>query len=194
MGQQLQDDGDGHAAQQRAALTKALERTARGDRAALQEIYQATSGKLFGTILRLLRDRAAAEDVLHDVYLKVWQRADRYNPGRASPVTWLCAIARNSAIDHLRRSNRKPYGGTDDLPEIADDAQPVDQAMCDAEDHAALRGALDELQEDHRRSIRLAYFDGLTHSQLAEKMNVPLGTTKSWIRRGLISLKGRLDV
>lgn len=169
-----------------------MDGVARGQRESLRSVYDATSAKLFGVIVRLVRDREIAEDILQDVYVKVWQRAARYDPERASPITWLSTIARNTAIDHLRRAGRKPETTTDELPEIEDDAVPADEMLCSMEDNAALRRCMDELQPDHRRSIRLAFFDGMSHSQLSEQFGVPLGTLKSWIRRGLQSLKGCL--
>ncbi|MEB3415939.1 sigma-70 family RNA polymerase sigma factor [Alteriqipengyuania sp. WL0013] len=186
------ETGSSDMAQRRAALVRAMDGVARGERDSLKTVYDATSAKLFGIILRHLRDREAAEDVLQDVYLKVWNRAGRFDPERASPITWLCTIARNTAIDHLRRTGRAPETTSDALPEIEDDAIPVDEMLCSAEDNAALRRCMEELKPDHRRCIRLAFFDGLTHSQLAERLGMPLGTMKSWIRRGLLGLKGCL--
>lgn len=176
----------------RAALLRAMDGVANGNRSSLKAVYDATNAKLFGVILRLVGDRENAEDILQEVYVKVWHRAGRFDASRASPITWLSTIARNTAIDHLRRSGRRPETATDEMPEIADDAVRVDEMLCTQEDNAALRKCLEELQPDHRRSIRLAFFDGLTHSQLSERMNVPLGTMKSWIRRGLQNLKGCL--
>ena len=175
----------------RQALAEAMQAVAGGDRSALRQVYDATSAKLFGTILRIVRDRDTAQDLLQDVYIKVWHRAGRFDASIASPITWLCTLARNTAIDHTRRRGA-PVDAGDELPEVADDTAPVDEFLCKAEDHEALRRCLEELQDDHQRSIRLAFFDGLTHSQLADRIGVPLGTMKSWIRRGLQGLKGCL--
>lgn len=173
-------------------LVAALEGVARGERDCLETVYQMTSAKLLGVIVRIERDRETAEDVLQDVYIKVWRRAGRFDDSRASPITWLCAIARNAAIDSCRSHGREATMGDDWLPEIEDDAAPADEMLCDMEDAARVNRCLEGLQRDHRRSIRLAFFDGLSHSELAERIGVPLGTMKSWIRRGLASLKGCL--
>jgi len=178
--------------ERRQALADALQGVAGGDRDALRQVYDATSAKLFGTVLRIVGDRDVAQDLLQDIYLKVWRRAGRFDAAIASPITWLCVIARNTAIDHTRRA-AGPIGAVGTLPEVADDAPRADEFLCTEEDHEALRRCMEELQPDQRRSIRLAFFDGLTHSQLAERVGVPLGTMKSWIRRGLHGLKGCLD-
>ena len=176
----------------RAALEEALSRVAQGERQALRTTYDLTSAKLLGVIMHILRDREAAEDALQDVYLKVWNRAGRFDRSRASPITWLCAIARNTAIDHVRRTGRRAEVSDDVLPDIEDEAPGADKMLCDAEDSARLQDCLETLTDDHRKSIRLAFFRGFSHSELAERLDVPLGTMKSWIRRGLKSLKGCL--
>lgn len=180
------------ADEKRAELVSALEGVAGGNRAALREVYDMTSAKLLGVILRIMRDRDHAEDVLQDVYVKVWRRAARFDASRASPITWLCTIARNSAIDALRRTGKHGEAAGDSLPEVEDEAPLAEDMLCDAEDHDRLVRCLEALGQDQRRSIRMSFYDGLTHSQLADRMSVPLGTLKSWIRRGLSSLKGCL--
>ena len=184
---------DTPASANRERLVANLARVAEGDQAALRAVYDATAAKLFGVCLRISGDREAAEDILQQVYLKVWNRAGRFDAERASPITWLCAIARNTAID-WRRAN----GGSVHLPESAaaaiEDESPLAPERIDAAtQRARIFDCLDGLDERPRRAIRAAFFDGLTYSQLAEAMAVPLGTLKSWVRRGLIQLKGCLD-
>ncbi|RVQ65131.1 sigma-70 family RNA polymerase sigma factor [Croceicoccus ponticola] len=176
----------------RQELATALQGVGRGDRAALEIVYTMTSAKLFGVIVRIERDRDTAEDVLQDVFLKVWRRAGRFDASRGSPITWLCAIARNAAIDSCRGGSRETTMPDGLLPEIEDDAAPADEMLCDMEDAERVKRCLEGLQHEQRRSIRLAFFDGLSHTELAERVGVPLGTMKSWIRRGLASLKGCL--
>lgn len=179
--------------ERRAVLTRALGRVADGDREGLQQVYEMTSAKLLGTVLHVLRDRDRSEDVLQEVYLKVWHRAARFDESRASPITWLCAIARNAAIDRARKDGRNlEDDASDALPDVEDESMGADDALCREEDREKLRRCLEGLEKDHRKSIRLAFFRGFTHSELAKRLGVPLGTMKSWIRRGLKNLKGCL--
>lgn len=177
----------------RAALVEALTAVAKGDRAALRIVYDMTSAKLFGICLRICGNRASAEDVLQTVYLKVWDRAGRFDATRASPITWLGTIARNASIDWQRSSGARPLaaepldGGV--AREIADEAPRADALLLGAESDARLHHCLGELEGRTQQCIRAAFFDGLTYADLAEREDVPLGTMKSWIRRGLMRLK-----
>ncbi len=173
-------------------LAAALTAVGRGDRAALREVYDLTAAKLFGICLRICGERASAEDVLQTVYIKVWERAGQFDAARASPITWLATIARNGAIDWRRSVAGR--AARDSLPEqaafaVADDTPRADQSLVAAEDGAQLHRCLGELEERTRACIRSAFFDGSTYAELAEREKVPLGTMKSWIRRGLLRLK-----
>lgn len=176
----------------REALKSAMTQMAAGDRAALDTVYHMTSGKLLATILRIVRVRERAEDLLQETYVKAWQRAGRFDPAKGSAIAWLCTIARNTALNDVRSDGKLRIEATDCLPEVEDDARPQDEWLCDMEDVEALQRCLETLQSDHRRSIRLAFFEGLTHSELAQRIDAPMGTVKSWIRRGLAGLKGCL--
>ena len=181
------------ATDRRKMLNDALGDIAEGDRDALHTVYEATSGKVFGTIIRIVRDRARAEDLLQDVYLTVWQRAGRFDPDKGSATTWLCTIARNTALNELRRGDRDRKLTDDPFPEVGvKDIVPADEWLCNVEDCEALARCLKELDEKQRSSILLAFFDGFTHSELAQRMETPIGTIKSWIRRGLADLRGCL--
>jgi RNA polymerase sigma-70 factor (ECF subfamily) len=165
-------------------------RAGRGEKAALETIYAATSAKLFGICLRILRDRQDAEDVLQEVYLSVWRRAGSFDPARASPITWLATLARNRAIDRLRSAKRSAgMEPVDAALEVADPSPDALAAIESREDAVRLAGCIGELEERTARAIRAAFFGGLTYSDLAERDDVPLGTVKSWIRRGLMKLK-----
>ncbi len=181
-------------AEEREALREAMTRLAAGDAAALEEIYRATRVKLFGICLRILGDQKEAEDALQDVYVNLWQRADRYDPARASPIAWLAAFARNRAIDRLRTGKvRGNSVGIEDAAPLPDEAPLADMLLVDAEQTAQIHkclGALDERTQGH---IRAAFFEGRTYAQLAEAADVPLGTMKSWIRRGLQRLRACLE-
>ena len=173
----------------RARLVEALVATGAEDRAAFATLYNLTSAKLFGVCLRICGERQAAEDVLSEVYLTVWRRAGAYEPGRASPISWLATIARNRAIDWRRSSGRKVAITLDEAPEVADPEPSAEQRMVTNDEDQRLHLCLDQLEDKQRGAIRTAFFDGLTYAELAEREGVPLGTMKSWVRRGLMRLK-----
>ena len=175
-----------------ASLEDLLARTALGDRGAFSTLYARTSAKLFGVCLRILRDRAEAEDVLQDCYVKIWHNADRYAAARARPITWLATIARNQAIDRLRA--RRPESADIDAATALPDPSPSpeSQTVQNAE-HRRLAACLGELEPRHAMAVRSAFFDGLTYDALARSLEVPSGTMKSWIRRSLGRLKACLE-
>jgi len=178
----------------RRELAAALVRVAAGDRAALRLIYQDTSAKLFGVCLRILNDRGEAEDVLQDVYVTVWRKAATFDPSRASPITWMVAIARNRSIDRLRASaisrRMEPIEAAD---AVSDPAPAASERVELAQQHRKLAGCMEELERKHAAAIRAAFLDGATYEELAARMSVPLGTMKSWIRRGLLKLRACLE-
>jgi len=182
------------AAIARERLRVAMVRLANGDSEALEEIYAATRVKLYGICLRILGDTKEAEDALQDVYVNLWQRADRYDPTRASPISWLATFARNRAVDRLRTG--KVRGGAVEIEEAAplpDETPLADDLLIDAERAARVHTCIETLDENAATQIRAAFFDGFTYAELAERAEVPLGTMKSWIRRGLIRLRECLE-
>jgi RNA polymerase sigma-70 factor (ECF subfamily) len=178
----------------RSQLAAALVRVAGGDRAALRVVYQDTSAKLFGVCLRILKDRGEAEDVLQEVFVTVWRKAASFDPGRASPITWMVAIARNRAIDRLRASavsrRMEPIESAD---AVSDPAPAAVERVELAQQHQRLSRCLEELEARQASAIREAFLDGTTYEELAARMSVPLGTMKSWIRRGLLKLRTCLE-
>lgn len=181
-------------AKARAHLSEALQRVALGEKQAMERVYDATASKLYGICLRILNDRQEAEDVLQDVYLGVWRRAGSFDPTRGSPITWLATLARNRSIDRMRSLRRA--GRTDSVEAALDIADPSPDALArleDADSSRRLAGCLGELDEKASGAIRSAFFGGFTYVELAEKSGVPLGTMKSWIRRGLEKLKDCLQ-
>lgn len=178
----------------RQQLVAALARIAGGDRQALRFLYRETSAKLFAVCHRILNDRYEAEDVLQEVYIAIWRRAGAFNPARASPITWLVAIARNRSIDRLR-SGPSPKRQTDiDQAVEIGDSGPTALAQIElTEQHRRLMHCLDQLEAQHAGAIRSAFFDSETYDELARRMNVPLGTMKSWIRRSLLRLRECLE-
>jgi RNA polymerase sigma factor (sigma-70 family) len=178
----------------RKQLAAAIVRVAGGDRAALQLVYHATSAKLFGIVLRILGDRGEAEDVLQDVYLTVWRKAGRFDATVASPITWLVAIARNRAVDRLRSGSVARRSGPIEAADAVADPAPSAAEMLEAkQERGRLEDCLRELEEQQAGAIRSAFLDGFTYEELAARASVPLGTMKSWIRRGLLKLRACLE-
>jgi RNA polymerase sigma factor (sigma-70 family) len=175
-----------------AELAHLLGAVARGDRRSFSALYDRTSAKVYGICLRLLGNEAEAQDVLQDVYVTVWQKADRYDAGRASAITWLAVLARNRAVDRLRR--RSAAGEPiEAAAEVEDDSPSAFDILGQADDSARLGLCLEELEDRARAAIRGAFLEGATYPELAERQGVPLGTMKSWIRRGLQRLRGCLE-
>jgi RNA polymerase sigma-70 factor (ECF subfamily) len=179
-------------ASQGSELVPLLQSVAKGDRTALSLLYRRTSSKLYGICSRVLDNQAEAEDVLQEVYVTVWGKAGSFDERKASPVTWLAVIARNKAIDRLRlrRARTESLDAAQDVPD--DSASALEVIERDQESRR-LSSCLEELEERQQLSIRAAFLDGATYPQLAEREGVPLGTMKSWIRRGLLRLKGCLE-
>ena len=182
------------AASSRSQLSERLARVADGDRQALGAVYRVTAAKLFGVCLRILHERAEAEDVLQEVYLTVWQKAAGFDPARASPMTWLITIARNKAIDRLRAGGQsRRMEPLDSAHEIADAAPLAEDTLSQSEDNARLKTCLGGLAAPEQSALRGAFFEGNTYEELAERMKLPLGTIKSRIRRALQKLKACLE-
>lgn len=177
----------------RAHLAETLIAVGGEDRAAFHELYRLTSAKLFGIALRICGNREAAEDVLHEVYLTIWRRAGAWEPGRASPITWLATIARNRAIDWRRSQGLRRAQPIEDAPDLPDPAPDAERLLVAKGERHTLVDCMGELDARQHDAIRTAFFNGLTYGEIAEVRGVPLGTVKSWIRRGLARLKECLD-
>ena len=173
-------------------LAAIVARIAAGERAALRQLYEATSAKLVGVCRRILSDREESEDVLQEVYVTVWRRAERFDASRASVMTWVSTIARNRAIDRLRARGPLAYADQVDQLDIPDAGVDAEAALLTAGETARLQDCLSQLDERTEKVIRTAFFEGVTYEALARRMETPLGTVKSWIRRGLARLKGCL--
>jgi RNA polymerase sigma-70 factor (ECF subfamily) len=183
-------DVSGRPAADQAAVT----RMARGDRDALAEVYDRHGRLVYSLALRILKDQSDAEDIVQDVFAQAWRQAARYQPGRGAVVAWLMNMTRSRAIDRLRRRTTQPQSPYDPetAGEIPDTAQPIDEQVAWAGRAAVVRGALDELPLLQRMAIELAFYEGLTHVEIADRLEVPLGTVKTRIRQGLLKLKDRL--
>ena len=184
-----------------------LARCALGDRDAFRKLYQATAPRLLGVIAQLVGRGALAEDLLQDVYVRVWKAAGQYRAGAGSPMAWLAATARYRAIDHLRSRGARPevsiadlpsHGGSDDADDDPThrmpDPGPGPAGKFEAESEAgAVQKCLSTLQGAQQQSIALAYYQGLSHGEIATHLGAPLGSVKTWVRRGLIALKTCLE-
>ncbi len=175
-----------------AELSALLARAATGDQAAFQQFYDRTAAKLFGIIVRILVERGDAEDVLQEVYVTVWRKAAEFDAARASPVTWVATIARNRAIDRLRARGSRPAAPIDDAMDVRDDSPGADILLEAAGEAARVQTALAALEPRHADAIRSCYFEGLTYEALAVREGVPVGTLKSWVRRGLLRMRADL--
>ena len=187
-----QVDSRPHFAESGDQLVRLLSDIASGDRGAFALLYQRTSAKLYGICLRLLGNEAEAQEILQEVFLTVWRKADRFDGGKAGAITWLSVLARNRAIDRIRQRPSEAED-VDAAVEIPDDAPSAFEVVEQAQDSARLRACLEMLEERARIMIRSAFFEGATYPQLAAEAGVPLPTMKSWIRRGLQSLRGCLE-
>jgi RNA polymerase sigma-70 factor (ECF subfamily) len=185
---------------QSEALRASLARVALGDRAAFAAVYQATRSHLFGVILRIVADRGQAEDVMQEVFVNIWRAAQGFDAARAQPMTWLTSIARNRAIDSLRRRKTEPQTVSTSLTDADGEehdllaALPSDAAgplelLQQAAQAREVGHCMQQLSAEQRHCVALAYYQGLSHSEVAEHLAQPLGTVKSWVRRALIALK-----
>jgi RNA polymerase sigma-70 factor, ECF subfamily len=165
-----------------------ISRIAMGDRAAFRALYTATSAKLFGICLRVLKNRTDAEDVLQEAYVKIWHNAAKYQVSGYSPITWLVTIARNQSIDRLRarRPDAAELGEAEDIP----DRMPnPEQNVVLGGEVERLRLCLEKLSPGRAEAVKAAYMEGYSYQELADRLNQPLNTVRTWLRRSLMSLK-----
>ncbi len=183
------------------ALADALSRVALGDRQAFAALYRDTSAHLFGVILRINTDRAQAEDLLQEVFVNVWRAAQGFDALRSQPLTWLTSIARNRAIDSLRRRKSEVStvsanlpgddgeGDLDQTAQMAGDGPDPLQQLEQAAQAREVTHCLQQLSAEQQQCVALAFYQGLSHAEVAEHLVQPLGTVKSWVRRALMALK-----
>jgi RNA polymerase sigma-70 factor (ECF subfamily) len=174
-----------------ASLADLLSAGAEGDQRAFEQLYQRTSAKLHSVCFHLLRRKEPAEEVLQEAYLRIWRGARRYHPGRGVPMTWMISVARNAAIDRLRQTRRQ-LQEVESAQEDESFPEPVADLMDEVlqnDPARALASCFETLDEVQRQAIVLSYCFGYGHEELADRLSVPLGTAKFWVRRGLLKLK-----
>ncbi len=178
-----------------ARLVELLARTALSDQRAFAELYRATSAHLYAVALRILREAPAAEEALQESFVNVWHHARSYVAAKSQPMTWLTSIVRNRCLDQLRRREVETVTLDDEeegLAVAAEDPTPVEMLLA-AADARAVGACIDTLEAGQKQAIALAFFQGLSHGELSRHLRQPLGTVKSWIRRGLERLRACLD-
>jgi RNA polymerase sigma factor (sigma-70 family) len=181
-----------------ARLAALLARVALGDQAAFTDLYRETSSHLYGVAVRILREGSAAEEVLQEAFVSVWHHAGSFDAAKSQPSTWLASIVRNRCLDQMRRreldtvtmTTDDDEGREFDLP--SGDRKPVEMLLQGAEARS-VRDCVDKLDAGQKQAVALAFYLGLSHAELATHMREPLGTVKSWVRRGLERLKNCLD-
>jgi RNA polymerase sigma-70 factor (ECF subfamily) len=174
-------------------LMRLLVAVSREDRDAFQQLYCAVSSRMYGLCLKLAGHRDLAEEALQEAFIQIWHRAREYHTDRGLPLGWMMSIARYRTLDMMRARKVRHNSGEQHLEQMADGREgPLDESLRSAGE-AQLTGCLDELSDAQRDSILLSYYKGLTHDELARALSTPLGTVKSWIRRGLIALKRCLE-
>lgn len=175
-------------------LAPLLAQTAKGDRRAFAMLYQRAAPKLFAVQIRILGTGQEAEDALQDVFARIWQRADQYDPAKGQALSWLIAVARNHAIDRLRARPSETTGPEADMADrVISDAPSALTRIEQAQTARQIAACLDELAPDRAAALRLAYLSGASYQTLADRFAVPLNTIRTWLRRGLAALRECMD-
>ncbi len=172
-----------------AELVWLLAAVAKGDQAAFERLYQATRAKLYGVVLRILRRPDLADEVIQEAYLKVWNSAGQFDPALASPITWMLAIARNRAIDLVRKKTEISIEEEPEVMEVAADTPDPLAKREMSEELQRLLACMGSLDEERRRLVLLAYYSGWSRDQLATQFDKPVNTIKTWLRRALLDIR-----
>lgn len=181
-------------------LQQLLARTALGERHAFKQLYSASAPTLFGVALRILGKREQAEDVLQEAFVSIWNRAGSYSPQTSQPMTWMTAIVRNRCLDHLRSNTRHQADSLDDetgagarVKDIATDQPSALTLLEQASEAMQVRACLETIEGSQRQSLALAFYQGMSHAEVADHLKAPIGSVKAWIRRGLMRIKRCLE-
>ncbi len=170
-----------------------IARVARKDRQAFEQLYRQTAPKLLGTVLRILKDRGWADDVVQESYLNIWQKAEQFDSGRSSPITWLVSVARNRAIDELRKHPTGRTTTSDELDDLAGQQTTAQEHLEGRQAVNHLNRCIDQLEKDRQDMVRLAYLNGWSREELASHFDQPVNTVKTWLHRALKQIKRCLE-
>ncbi|MEL7300476.1 MAG: sigma-70 family RNA polymerase sigma factor [Pseudomonadota bacterium] len=169
-------------------LARLIATVSLGDRRAFSDLYDLASPQVFGVAMRMMKDRAAAEDVLQEAFMKIWRHAGQFSAGGMHPMSWMLTIARNTAIDKLRRVRQaEDLADWDDR--LSDNGPTPEQAVLANAERERIFLCMGELKSERAKAVQWAYLDGFSYAELAEKLDVPLNTVRTWLRRSLISLQ-----
>ena len=176
------------------SLSDLIAAIALGNQKAFATLYSLTAPKLFAVVLRILRNRERAEEILQEGFVRVWHHAENYRASASAPMTWMTAIMRNAALDVVRRKSNEQFLDEDESFDMfaSDDATPLEQTLHKS-DAAALENCLQQLPATYRQTIVLAFYHGQSHTELATHLTQPIGTVKTWLRRGMERIKGCLE-
>ncbi|WP_398467523.1 sigma-70 family RNA polymerase sigma factor [Tardiphaga sp.] len=177
-----------------AELVWLLAAVAKGDEAAFERLYTATRAKLFGVVLRILRRQDLAEEVIQEVYVKIWNSAGQFNPGVASPITWMASIARNRAIDVVRKKGETSIEEEPSAMEVAADTPDPLARREMTEELRRLLECVGQLEPERQKLVLLAYYNGWSREQLAAKFEKPVNTVKTWLRRSMLDIRACLGL
>jgi len=177
-----------------AELVWLIAAVAKGDEVAFERLYTATRAKLFGVVMRILRRQDLAEEVIQECYVKIWSNAGQFNPAVASPITWMVSIARNRAIDLVRKRTEASIEEEPQAMDVAADSPDPLARREMSDDLKRLLGCVGKLEPERQRLVLLAYYNGWSREQLAEKFNTPVNTVKTWLRRSMLEIRDCLGL
>ena len=171
-----------------------LSASAQGNQAAFAQLYEISSGKLYAVSLQMLRHKDLAEDAVQEAFIRIWHNAGEYQQEKGLVLSWMIGIVRYRALDMLRATKSRRENSSDDLPQEGEDEHSPELEFYQQRDRASIEGCMDELTTQQREAIQMAYFLGMTHQEVCTELALPLGSIKSWIRRGLEQLKRCLNI
>ena len=175
--------------EQRRDLADLMDRVATRDRVAFEDLYKATSAKLYGVVVGILVRRSLADEILQEIYVRIWERAGDFDPAKGSPIAWMATVARNRALDEVRRAKAAPMLALPEGFDIAAETENPLEAMEGSDQLRALMACLDKLDGEKREAVLLAYYRGCSREALSQRYGRPVPTIKTWLHRSLTQLR-----